>query len=217
MTLKSSDGASPPPRRGRGRRPSTKAPDRAGKPVKEPRRLIDTPGPDAAEPPEHLILTIGVVAGTHGLGGEIKVRLISDDLEYIMALERVVIGEGSRSWTVQGSRMHAGHLLLSLERVTTPEEAAKFRGQSVRAPASALRPLAPGEFFIYQLLGLHVVTEDGETLGTVTDLMETGANDVLVITPPSSGDDLLLPMTPSVVIEIDPAAGKIVARPLEYY
>lgn len=162
-------------------------------------------------------MTIGVVAGTHGLGGEIKVRLISDDIEYIMALERMIIGDDSRPWTVEGARMHAGYLLLSLERVTTPEEAAKLRGQSVRAPASALRPLAPGEFFIYQLLGLHVVTEDGETVGTVTDLIETGANDVLVITPPGGGDDLLLPMIPSVVTEIDPAAGKIVARPLEYY
>lgn len=162
-------------------------------------------------------MTIGVVVGTHGLGGEIKVRLISDDLEYVMALERVFIGDDSRPWAVQGARMHAGHLLLSLERVTTPEEAATLRGQAVRAPANALRPLAPGEFFIYQLLGLHVMTEHGETLGTVTDLIKTGANDILVITPPRGGDDFLLPMIPSVVIEIDPTAGRIVARPLEYY
>jgi 16S rRNA processing protein RimM len=67
------------------------------------------------------------------------------------------------------------------------------------------------------LIGLRVEDESGGELGTVTDLLATGANDVVVITPAAGGPDLLLPNIPEVIVEINPADGRMVARPPAYY
>jgi 16S rRNA processing protein RimM len=217
-TLKTNDGpAKSTPGRRRARPSSAKTRHQQTKPVKAPGRLIDSPGPEAGEAPEDQILTVGVVIGTHGLNGELKVRVVSDDVEHVLTLTQVIIGDGDAPRHITGARLHAGHLLLSIRGISTPEAASALTGQPVRVPARELRPLAPGEYFIYQLVGLAVVTEAGEPLGTVTDLIETGANDVLMIAPPDGGPDLLLPLISSVVLDIDPAAGRIIARPLDYY
>lgn len=216
--MKTNDGSTnAKPGRRRVRQPSAEARRKQTKPVKSPGRLIDSPGPEAGEAPEAQIFTVGVVIGTHGLNGELKVRVVSDDIEHILTLSQVLIGDKNAPRHVTGARVHAGHLLLSVRGISTAEEASALHGQPVRIPARELRPLAPGEYFIYQLVGLAVVTEAGEPIGTVADLMETGANDVLMIAPPDGGPELLLPLIPSVVLDIDPAAGRIIARPLEYY
>ena len=80
----------------------------------------------------------------------------------------------------------------------------------------AIRPLAANEYFLYQVIGLEAFDEAGTRLGRVTDLIETGANDVLVVTP-DDGPDLLVPSHPDVVVELDPAAGRLVVRPLRFY
>jgi 16S rRNA processing protein RimM len=118
---------------------------------------------------------------------------------------------------VIAAQLHAGQLLLALDGITTPEQATAFTGQPVRLPAAALRPLEAGEYFVYQLLGLVVEAERGERIGTVTDLIETGANDVLVVTPGDGTPDLLLPMIPAVILDVDPVGGRLIARRLEYY
>ena len=77
--------------------------------------------------------------------------------------------------------------------------------------------LAPGEFFLYQLVGLDVRDESGAELGIVTDVLETGANDVFVISPAGGGPDLLIPHVPEVVLDIVPSEGRMVIRPPLYY
>ncbi len=79
------------------------------------------------------------------------------------------------------------------------------------------RPLPPGEYRLYQLVGLEAVTETGESLGRVTDILETGANDVFVVTPAGGGQDLLLPYHEDVIREIRPEEGRMTVRPLRYY
>ena len=90
-----------------------------------------------------------------------------------------------------------------------------YRGVPVRISGDQARPLAPGEFFLYQVIGLAVVDEAGQALGRVTDLMETGAHDIFVVTG-QNGTDQLIPHHPDVVLKIDPAAGRMVVRPLLY-
>ena len=114
-------------------------------------------------------------------------------------------------------RPHGGEALIRLRGVTTPETAATLQGRIVRIAGTDARPPAPGEFFLYQLIGLRVLDEAGAALGTITDLMETGANDVFVITPTGGGPDLLLPNVPEVVLEIVPEEGRMVVRPPRYY
>jgi len=189
---------------------------RGPRPASTPPRLVDTAGPDPGTPPEAVRLTIGTVLGAFGVAGELKVRLATDDPEHLPRLERVFLGDEPRPRRLLGVRFHAGQALLRLQGIATREQAAARRGEPVRIAGADARPLAEGEFFLYQLVGLDVVDEAGATLGRVTDLLETGANDVLVVTP-DAGPDLLLPNHPSVVLDIRPAEGRLVARRLVFY
>jgi 16S rRNA processing protein RimM len=111
--------------------------------------------------------------------------------------------------------MHGDQMLIHLDGVDTPEEGKRLGGLKVRIRATDARPLEPGEYFLFQLIGLEAVTEEGAVLGTVTDLMETGAHDVLVITAPES-PELLVPNHPNYVLDVAPERNTIVIRPPVY-
>jgi 16S rRNA processing protein RimM len=182
-----------------------------------PPRLSDTAGPAPSAPPERVRLTIGTILAPHGVRGEFKVRLQTDDAEHLLTIKRLYLGDETTPRTVLGARLHAGNALIRLQGISTPETVERFRGTPLRIRGADARPLAANEYFLYQMIGLEVFDESGNRLGQVTDLMETGANDVLVIAPDDGGTDILLPSHPDVIVTMDPAAGRIVVRPLTYY
>ncbi len=189
---------------------------RVVRPQRVPPRLLDTAGPDPAASPRRVRLTIGSILAPHGVQGEFKLRLQTDAPEHLLTLKRVYLGDETAPRTVLGARLHAGHALMRLQGISSPETVERMRGTLLRISGADARPLAPNEYFLYQIIGLDVFDEVGNRLGRVTDLMVTGANEVLVITP-ESGPDILLPSHPDVVLAMDPAAGTIVVRPLTYY
>ncbi|MFN8663026.1 MAG: ribosome maturation factor RimM [Thermomicrobiales bacterium] len=203
----------PPQPAQRTRRPAAR---RAPRPPRTPPRLADTAGPDPATPLSRARLAVGSILAPHGLRGEFKLRLQTDDPEHLLTLKRVYLGEETTPRTVLSARMHQGNALLRLQGISSPETVERLRGTTLSIRASDARPLAPNEYFLFQIIGLEVFSEAGERLGQVTDLMETGANDVLVVTP-DEGPDILLPSHPDVVVSMDPAEGKVIVRPLSYY
>ncbi len=132
-------------------------------------------------------------------------------------MTRVYLDGEERPRRVTQLRLHGGDALIRFRGVTTPEAARALQGRVVRIAGADARPLAPGEFLLYQVIGLAVADEAGTDLGTVTDLLETGANDVFVISPPYGGPDLLIPNVPEVVLEIVPSEGRMVIRPPRFY
>jgi 16S rRNA processing protein RimM len=203
-----------------GPQPSTRPPQRQRSPGSKrrtPPRLSDTAGPDPSAPPERVRLTIGTILAPHGVRGEFKVRLQTDDPEHLLTIKRLYLGDETTPRTVLGVRLHAGNALIRLQGISTPETVERFRGTPLRIRGADARPLAANEYFLYQMIGLEVFDESGNRLGQVTDLIETGANDVLVIAPDGGGTDILLPSHPDVIVAMDPAAGRIVVRPLSYY
>ncbi len=160
---------------------------------------------------------MGTLGAPHGIGGDLRLHLTTDDPEHLQSITRVYLDGEQRARRVVEIRVHGDGALIRLHGVDTPEAAAVLRGRVVRIAGSDARPLATGEFFLYQLIGLRVEDESGVELGIVTDLLETGANDVVVITPAGGGPDVLLPNIPDVIVDIDPAAGKMVVRPPVYY
>ena len=178
-------------------------------------RLLDSAGPDPATPLEQVRLAIGVIVGVHGLHGEVKLRLFTDDPEHLTTLKRVYVGDETEPRRLLGVRFHAGQALIRLQGVDDPEAGTALRGLTLRMAGTDARPLEPGEFLLYQLIGLDAVDEEGTILGRVTDLLETGAHDVFVVTP-ADGPDQLFPNHPDVVLDIDPSAGRMVLRPLVY-
>lgn len=158
---------------------------------------------------------IGMVTGVHGVQGELKLRLTSDDPAYLTKVKRIYLDDAAEPRRVRSLRVQGNQALLRLAGVNDPETARQLVGQAVRIAGSDAPPLAEGEYFLYQLIGLDVFDEAGARLGQVTDLMETGANDVFVVTT-DDGREILLPHHPSVVLAIEPSARRMVVRPLKY-
>lgn len=178
---------------------------------------METAGPEPTTPLDQVQLAIGTLGAPHGIAGELRLHLSSDDPEHMRTISQVFLDGERQARRVLGLRLHGGDALIRLDGVTSPEAARTLRGRVVRIAGAEARPLAPGEFFLYQLIGLRVFDEAGAELGIVTDLLETGANDVFVVAPPGGGADLLLPNVPDVTLEILPAEGRMVVRPPVYY
>jgi 16S rRNA processing protein RimM len=178
--------------------------------------LVETAGPEPNTPPDATRLAIGVVVGTHGLQGELKLRLSTDDPERLSEIKWVYVGDDDARRRLQGIRFHFGMALLRIAGVRSPEEANALRGEKIRIAGKDARPLDEGEYFYYQLVGLVAYDEEETKLGTVVDIIETGTNDVLVIKS-ESGDELLVPNHPDFVPAIEPDHGRITVKPPVYY
>lgn len=201
----------------RARTRARKATPKAGAPRqrKGPRSLIETAGPDPDDALSSIKLTIGVIGGTHGVNGELKLKLLTDHPEHLPTIRTVYLGDSDEPTAVQGFRFHGDQGLILLDGVDNPEDGKRLGGLKVRILGSDAAPLEEGEYFLFQLIGLKAETESGEPIGVVTDLLETGANDVLVIQP-ESGDELLVPNHPEYVRDILPEEGRIVIVPPVY-
>jgi 16S rRNA processing protein RimM len=178
--------------------------------------LIESAGPEPDALLDDVFLTIGIVIGTHGIVGELKVRPVTDLPEQFEGLTSVYVGEEARPRKIQNMRFHSGNVLLKLRGIANPEEGAELRGQSIRISGKDAIPLDEGEFLLYQLIGLDAFDEAGTKIGTTVDMIETGSRDVFVIRPEGGGADILLPNTEDAVLEIVPSERRMVVRLLEY-
>ncbi len=160
-------------------------------------------------------LAIGRVNRPHGVRGELSVTVLTDFPERFETTEWVYLGDESEAtpYRLESYRWHKRKILLSLAGITSRTEAEQLRGQFVQIPTEEAIPLPEGIYYLYQLIGLEVVTTTGEALGPVVDVIETGANDVYVVD--NNGQNLLLPAIPDVVRSIDVTEGKMVVELLD--
>jgi 16S rRNA processing protein RimM len=198
-------------------RPSRNRPPRPVHQAPSSRPLAETAGPDPDVPLRDVRLAIGSIGSPHGTEGELRLRLSTDDPDHLRQIKRVYVGDEQSPRTLLSVRFHQGLGLIRLSGVQSPDDARALLGQSVRISGKDARPLQPGEFYYYQVIGLVAHDESGAVIGTVTDIMETGANDVFVITPPDGAKEILLPNIPDVVLEINSAERRLVVRPLVYW
>ncbi|MCS6939403.1 MAG: ribosome maturation factor RimM [Roseiflexaceae bacterium] len=159
------------------------------------------------------VLLIGTVIDAFGLRGEIKVRSVTDRVDHLRRHVRTIfVGEERRPFALQ--RVHepkAGVLILTLGGVTDRTAAEALRGAEITIRESDAAPLEADEYFIHQLYGLRVVESSGEEIGIVREVLQTGANDVIVVER-RGRPETLLPMIHDVVERLDVAAGEIVVR-----
>ena len=157
---------------------------------------------------EHLTC-IGIVLRAHGIRGELKVLPQTDQPAYYSSMKQVfLVTEGDiTEHHVKSCHLSNGLWRMGLEGITDRNEAEARQGSEVMLATDQLRPLETGEFFQHDLVGCQVVTLEGETVGTVSALMETGANDVLEVT--GKGETILIPLVMDVVKEVD-TAGRII-------
>jgi 16S rRNA processing protein RimM len=161
-------------------------------------------------------MTIGLVAGAHGLRGELKIAILTDDPHRFGVLDRVFVGQEDErpvARAIEGFRLHKGHALLRLEGCHDRTAAEGLRGYLVQIPSEEALPLEEGEYYEHQILGLEVWTASGEYLGELVEIIYTGANDVYVARPSDASEkDILVPALEDVVLDVDPDAGRLVVE-----
>ena len=161
--------------------------------------------PESARPPENS-LAVGRVVRPHGVRGGLMVVGYSDAIESLNPGSRLLHGEEQRPAVLQSCRRHAERYLMFLEGVQDREQAEALRSAEILVPFQNAKPLPEGAYYYWQVLGLRAEDENGALLGEITEILETGANDVYVVRRPEGGE-LLLPAISSVIRAIDPAQG----------
>lgn len=160
-------------------------------------------------------LEIGEITGTHGIRGEVRLNPWCDSPEFVKKFKTLYFdSNGSCAVRLNAVRPHGNIVLLKLEGVDTVEDAQKLRGKVLYMKRSDAK-LPEGHFFIAELIGCKVFDADDNSIcyGELTDVSETGANDVWHIT--NEKGEYLIPSIPDVVIETDVAADRILIRPLK--
>lgn len=159
-------------------------------------------------------LEIGKIVNVHGLRGDVKVVPWCDDPAFLCEFETLYLGKDYRPVEVTDARLQKNNVLLHLDGVETVEEAEKLRGSILYMDRDEVE-LEEGVYFIQDLIGLEVLDADtGKSYGTLTDVMQTGANDVYEVKA-ADGSAVLIPAIPDVIVETNIDAGVMTIRPLE--
>lgn len=161
-------------------------------------------------------LQVGVFASTHGVKGEIKVFPTTDDVNRFDDLKEVILDTGKEKMelTVTGVKYFKKFVILKFKEIDDINQIEKYRGKPLLVTRENAVPLAENEYFIADLLGFAVIDEDGKKLGTLTDVMQTGANDVYVVEMEDK-KELLIPVIKQCVLKIDTEAEEIRVHLLE--
>jgi 16S rRNA processing protein RimM len=161
-----------------------------------------------------LRVELGRIVGAHALGGEVRVRWFGDGPDNILDSEFVFLGERrddpeARRYSVRGggSGRH-GEIRLRLEGVDDRTAAEGLRGCLVLVDAEKLEPLGDDEFYWHELMGFAVWTEQGESVGVVRELWNTGGHDVLVVI--GERGQVLVPTARAIMKEVHRTEGRIV-------
>jgi 16S rRNA processing protein RimM len=156
-------------------------------------------------------LVVGRITRPHGVRGEVRARIHTDDPGRFTRLTQVWVGENSPECReVERVRFHQRAVILKLLGVDTRDQAEALRDQWLQVPIDQAIPLQDGEYYLHQLIGLRVETTAGAHLGDVTEILQTGANDVFVVG--TGRRQVLLPDIPGVVLEIRLAEGRVLVE-----
>jgi 16S rRNA processing protein RimM len=168
---------------------------------------VDPPAgsPTAGEP---AFLAAGLIRRPHGVSGEALVEIYTDFPERLSPRKVVYVGEKHVPLTIRISRPHNAGLLLAFDGITTPEQVGIYRNQILYVDRAGRPALPDGEYYYDELLGFSVEDEGNKSLGILTEIMQTGANDVYVVTD-QEGGELLLPAIADVILNVDLARQKI--------
>ena len=176
----------------RGRRPTSPRPKRTPTPRPQP-----APGRVA----------VGIVRRPWGTDGSLAVTPFADDPQRMSAGSRVYVN--GKPAVITRSHRSGNALVVRVDNVDTMEQAEPLRGTLIEAAEEDLPALPEGTYYHHQLIGSVVRTVDGEEIGTVESVLETGSNDVYVVHPSGGGRQVLVPATKDVIKDIDLQAGTI--------
>ena len=162
------------------------------------------------------LLQVGVISSTHGVRGEVKVFPTTDDVKRFKKLKEVILDTGreERTLEIEGVKFFKNMVILKFKGIDNINDIEKYKGKSLLVDRANAVKLHKNEYFVADMIGLQVFTEDGEEFGVMKDVMETGANDVYIIDSPKHGE-VLIPAIKQCILDVDIENGKMVIHLLE--
>lgn len=162
------------------------------------------------------LLQVGIIASTHGVRGEVKVYPTTDDPRRFRRLKEVVLDTGKEKMNleIEGVKFFKQFVILKFKGLDNINDIEKYRQKSLYVTRKNAVRLQRDEYFIADLIGLKVQDEDGKELGTVKDVIETGANDVYEVEM-ADGKSLLLPAIKQCILNVDVENGTMQVHVLE--
>ena len=156
---------------------------------------------------------VGVITSTQGVRGEVKVFPTTDDPARFKKLKQVILDTGKEDMELEitGVKFFKNMVILKFKGIDDMDTANKYRQKSLYVTRENAVKLEKTEYFIADLIGLAVSSEEGEDLGFINDVLQTGANDVYVIKK-TGEEDLLLPAISDCVKAVDIEGGKMVVH-----
>ena len=158
------------------------------------------------------LFSVGVIANTHGIRGEVKVFPTTEDPKRFEWLKEVLLDTGKEKMPleIQGVRYFKNLVIVKFKGIDNINDIEKYKGMDLYVTRENAIPLEEGEYYIADIIGAKIETEDGEFFGTLKDVLETGAN--LVYVSEHKGQEVLLPVIPDCVKEIDTENKKVVVH-----
>ena len=153
---------------------------------------------------------VGVIASTHGLRGEVKVFPTTDDPGRFLDLDEVILDapQGERILRIRSVKFFKKFVILGFQGLDRIEDVERLRGCPLVVDRKDALPLEEGEYYVADLIGLPVRTEDGTQIGTLREVIRTGANDVYAVAREGM-KDLLLPAISDCILDVQPEEGFI--------
>ena len=162
------------------------------------------------------MLRVGVIASTHGVRGEVKVFPTTDDAKRFKELKKVILDTGKEyiPMEIEHVKFFKNMVILKFKGYDNINEIEKYKSRDLLITRDQAVDLEPDEYFITDLIGLAVVSDQGAELGILKDVLETGANDVYVVAM-KDGKELMLPAIGDCILNVDLEQGRMEVHVLE--
>lgn len=156
------------------------------------------------------LLEVGKIVNTHGLRGEVKVVPWTDYPEQFEDIEYAYVKtkDGCERLTLSGVKYQKGNIIVRFKEITDINDAEKYKNRVLYAERGMLGELPDGVYYIADLIGLTVVTDDGREIGKISDVINTGASDIYEVKREGM-KDLLIPVTDETVLDVDIDGGSV--------
>lgn len=156
------------------------------------------------------LITIGKIVAPHGVRGDVRIIPLTDFPERFHELKETFV-ENVGQLKLESAREHKKFILLKFAGIDSMNDAELLRGKLIKIARQDLVKLPAGQYYIFDIIGLNVFTEEGESLGMITDVLQPGSNDVYVVEQPGKGE-LLIPAIKEVVKKIDIAGKQMIVK-----
>ena len=158
-------------------------------------------------------LEIGQIVNTFGIKGMVKVNPFTDNIKRFDKLKKVYIGSNKekKEIEIEEVKYHKNMVLIKFKGINNPDEANLLRNRYLYVDRDDEEPLEEGTYYIVDMLGLDVYTDENELLGTLDDIYNTGSNDIYVVKN-ELGKQILLPAIKDVIKEVNLEEKKIIVH-----